>query len=335
MRITVFGATGNIGSSTLEALSGDPTIDEVRGVARRVPDVWLPKTTFVGADVRVDDLRALVRGADVVVHLAWQIQPMRDPRTTWETNVDGFARTVAAVEAERVPALVYVSSIGTYSPRDPKAPDTPVDESAPTGGLGGTQYSMEKAYNERLLDSFEARAPWCRVVRLRPSIVVKESAGHEIASLFLGPFGPSALRLMRRVRPPLPLPRDMRLQIVHSSDVAEAVRLACLRPVRGAFNLAAEPVLSRRDIADAVGARGTLPIPWRMLEAAVSIGFSTRLVSLHPSWIALVRGVPLLDTSAARDQLGWVPVRDAHSCLHEAITGIREEMRGPTPPLAA
>src|SRR5262245_13487018 len=252
MRIVVFGATGNIGSSLLEALSSDERVDSIVGLARRVPNRQLPKTTFVGLDITSDDLRPHVRGADVVVDLTWAIQPMRDPRVTWDVNVTGLHRLVAAVGEERCPALVYASSIGAYAPRDAHAPDVRHDESHPTSGLGGTQYAMEKAYDERLLDGFEPAAPWCRVVRVRPSIVVKQTAGREIGRLFLGPLGPRALRVVRKLGLPLPLPRDLRLQIVHSYDVARALQAACHRPVRGAFNLAAEPVVRRHDVVDAI-----------------------------------------------------------------------------------
>jgi UDP-glucose 4-epimerase len=335
MRIVVFGATGNVGSSLVEILSDDDRVESVRGLARRVPDRPYPKTEFVAVDIAQDDLRGHVRGADVVVHLTWAIQPMRDPRATWNVNVLGLHRLIDAVSDERCPALVYVSSIGAYAPRDPKAPDEPRDESYPTTGLGGTQYAMEKAYDERLLDGFEHAAPWCRVVRIRPAIVVKETAGREIARLFLGPLGPPALSAIRRLGLPVPLPVDMRLQLVHSYDVARALQAACHRSVRGPFNLAAEPVVRREDIVHALGASTPIGIPWTVLKAVVSAGFRSRFVSLEPGWIDLTRLAPLLDTARAHAELDWQPRHDAIECLNDALSGVRRSIPGPTPPLAA
>ena len=116
MRVVVVGATGNVGSSLVRALEAAPEIESVLGVARRWPRLTVEKTEWAQADIAVDELAPLVRGADAVVHLAWLIQPSRDLPTLRATNVDGSARLFRAVAAAKVPALVYASSVGAYSP---------------------------------------------------------------------------------------------------------------------------------------------------------------------------------------------------------------------------
>ena len=51
MRIVVIGATGNVGTSVLAALGIDDRRPSILGIARRLPDVRVPKTAFVIADV--------------------------------------------------------------------------------------------------------------------------------------------------------------------------------------------------------------------------------------------------------------------------------------------
>ena len=51
MRIVVIGATGNVGTSVLDALGRDPAVDSVLGIARRLPTLEFPQTEFVSADV--------------------------------------------------------------------------------------------------------------------------------------------------------------------------------------------------------------------------------------------------------------------------------------------
>lgn len=63
MRVVVVGATGNIGTSLLEALGRDAEVDSVVGVARRPPEVELPSVTWQRADIRTDDLTGLFAGA--------------------------------------------------------------------------------------------------------------------------------------------------------------------------------------------------------------------------------------------------------------------------------
>jgi nucleoside-diphosphate-sugar epimerase len=116
VRVVVTGASGNVGTSVLEALGADPAVSEIVGLARRVPQRSFAKTTWSSADVRHADLTSLFAGADVVIHLAWLIQPSRDERQTRSVNVVGSARVFDAVAAAGVPALLYASSVGAYSP---------------------------------------------------------------------------------------------------------------------------------------------------------------------------------------------------------------------------
>jgi hypothetical protein len=45
-------------------------------------------------------------------------------------------------------------------------------------------------------------------------------------------------------------------------------------------------------------------------------------------------GVPTLDTTRAREQLGWTPSRGADEALLELLDGLREADGAGTPPLA-
>src|SRR6187200_536072 len=89
MRVVVTGASGNVGTSVLEALGAEPKVKEIVGIARRVPEVAMPKVQWVGADVVDNPLAPIFEGADAVIHLAWAIQPSRDEAMTERINVLG------------------------------------------------------------------------------------------------------------------------------------------------------------------------------------------------------------------------------------------------------
>src|ERR671915_1466773 len=156
MRVVVVGATGNVGTSVLRSLENEERVDSVLGLARRLPGLRLSKTEWAVADVVKDELVPYFRGADAVVLLAWLIQPSRDLNKLWMTNVEGSMRAARAVKEAGVPALLYASSIGAYSP-GPK--DRAVDESWPTTGIPSSFYASHKAEVERLLDRFEGEHP--------------------------------------------------------------------------------------------------------------------------------------------------------------------------------
>jgi nucleoside-diphosphate-sugar epimerase len=327
VRVVVFGATGNIGTSLLRALAADDRIESVLGVARRLPELRLPRTTFASADVERDPLVPLLSGADAVVHLAWRIQPSHDLETLRRTNVVGSQRVIDAVGTASVPVLAAGSSSGVYSP-GPR--EDRVDESWPRDGVPTSFYARHKAELERRLDAFELRHPHVRVVRMRPALVFKREAASEVRRLFAGPLlTPAVLRALRAVVPHVP---GVRVQAVHADDVARAYLEALVRPVAGAFNIAGEPVLDGRVIADAIESRSvTIPAP--VVRAGAWLSWHARLQPSPPGWVDLGRLSPLLDWSRARAELEWLPRRTALEALAELVAGMREGAGGPTVPL--
>jgi nucleoside-diphosphate-sugar epimerase len=328
MRIVVVGASGNVGTSTLAALANDPDVESIVGVARRIPAQRFPKTEWLAADVVRSPLADVFAGADAVIHLAWAIQPSRDEEALRATNVDGSARVFRAVRDAGVPALVYASSVGAYSP-GPK--DRRVHESWPTDGIESSFYSRHKAETESMLDSFERENPGIRVVRLRPGLIFKRSAATEIRRLFAGPFLPTPL-LRPRLIPIVPRVPGLVFQAVHSLDAGEAYRLAAVGDVHGAFNIAAEPVLDPDELGRLLGAR-PVPVPAPLLRAGVDLTWRLRLQPSPAGWVDMALSAPLLDTTRARTELGWAPTQSAGDALLELLEGMREGAGTSTPPL--
>ena len=328
MKIVVTGASGNVGTSVLEALAGDGAVTEIVGIARRLPDHPMAKVTWHAADVALDRLEPLFDGADAVVHLAWAIQPSRDEAVMERTNVVGSRRVFAATAAAGVPALVHASSVGAYSP-GPK--DERVDESWPVDGIPGSTYSRHKAAVERLLDATELANPSLRVVRLRPGLIFKAESASEIRRLFLGPLLPRWL-VQPRLIPIVPRTPRLVFQAVHSRDVGEAYRLAVTGTAAGAFNIAAEPVIGPPELARLVGAR-EVPVPAKLLRGAADLTWRLHLQPADAGWIDIALGVPTMDVGRARDELGWAPRRDSLDALAELLNGVRHGHGFPTPPL--
>ena len=330
MRIVVTGATGNVGTSVVRALGRDPDVDEVVGLARRIPAMSLPKTTWVKADVVHTDLAPLFNGADAVIHLAWLIQPSRDEATMRATNVEGSLRVFHAAGSAGVSTVVHASSVGVYSP-GPK--DRRVDESWPTDGIRTSAYSRHKVDAERAMDRFEREFDQVRWVRLRPGLIFKREAATEIRRLFAGPFLPNGL-LRPSLIPAVPDTDRLIFQAVHSHDVGEAYRLAVTNPeARGAYNVAAEPVIDAHAIAELFGAR-TAKVPRRVLRGAADLTWRLRLQPTDASWLDLALDTPLMDITRAREELGFVAQRSAAEALDELIRGMREGADLGTPPLS-
>lgn len=330
MRVVVVGATGNVGTAVLRRLHAAEGVTEVVGIARRQPDAsmfpfsgasW--HTVDVGARGSVRRLAAVFTGADAVIHLAWALQPNRTEETMSRTNVVGTAHVLAAVAASGVPQVVVASSVGAYSAA-PK--DRRLDESWPTGGLHTSHYSRHKAANERAFDTFEAANPDVVLTRMRPGLIFQHDAATEVAALFLGNLIPT--RWLGRVRPPvLPLPRELVFQALHADDAADAFWRAIERRAGGAFNLAAEPVLTPRVIAEVVGAKHLFPVSLSALRTLVSVAWKLRIIPTDPGWLDIAAHVPVMAMARAEEVLGWQARVSATAALAEMIDGLADRDR--------
>jgi nucleoside-diphosphate-sugar epimerase len=328
MKITVVGATGNLGTAVVRALSSAG--HEVLGVARRSPVqagdpagsvAWLER------DVSCDDLAAVV-DADAVVHLAWRFQPTRDPEVTWQANAVGTHRLLDAAVGAGTPAVVCASSIAAYSPA---TDDEPVDESWPTDGTSTAAYCREKAYVERLLDAVEAGSSSTRVVRLRPAFVFQRVAASEQRRIFGGPLARPALFGRGRL-PLLPLPAGLRFQAVHAADVASAVVAAVERPVTGPVNLAGPGLLDVDDVARLLGTR-TVEAPPAAARAALASAYRARLAPVPPALFDAFMRLPVLATDRARSVLDWRPAHSAAEAVEAFLSGARMRAGSDMPPL--
>ncbi|WP_152187944.1 NAD-dependent epimerase/dehydratase family protein [Georgenia satyanarayanai] len=341
MRVAVVGASGNSGTALLHALRGEERVTEVVGIARRRPDAtaepydtarWeqvdiaAPVALADGEDFVVDELARALEGVDTVVHLAWLIQPNHERDLLRRANVDGTRRVVEACLRAGVGHLVVASSVGSYSPVDD---DERRDESWPAHGTAPTShYAVDKAAQERVLD--EAEAAGLSVARVRPALVFDADAGAEIMRLFLGALVPPAL-LRPGGLPFLPLPAGLRLQVVHGDDLADAYRRIIVQGATGAFNVAAEPVLTGKDLAEVLDHGRVVEVPPAALRPVVSLAWQARALAADAGWLDMAMNVPLMDTTRARTELGWEPAREAKDTLRELLTGMADGQGTPSP----
>ena len=321
MRIVVTGASGNLGSALLRALTGRG--HDVQAVARRPPGPTAAAPTDVtwsSLDLSEracePQLNRLVATADAVVHLAWAFHPMRRPTYLHRATVGILERVArAALSSERI-HLVHVSSVAAYSPR---RSERPIDEDWPRGGIPGATYSRLKVEAERSLERLTAGAgARDRVTVLRPCLVGQYEAGGPM--LRCGAPAPFPGALVGRL-PVVPVDDRFGLQLVHADDVADAVTRAVERRAGGSFDLAAHPVLRGPDCADALNAR-PVRLPQQAARAAMAALWHAHLSPLDPGWVDMAQQAPWVGALRAREELGWQPRHSSGDVLDELVRGM-------------
>jgi UDP-glucose 4-epimerase len=312
LTVAVTGPTGDIGRALLRELDTDPKVSRVLGMARREFDpaaMGLKKTEYRQGDVLDREaVEALAAEADVLVHLAFIILGGREE--TRSINLEGSRNVFEA--AKQVKRLVYTSSVAAYGfhADNPQ----PLTERVPVRGTDAHYYSAQKAELERTLQETLAGTGVESYV-LRPCIVAGGDA------LALVEAFPGLLRKSPVVMLPDP---GTEFQLVHTDDVARAIAAA----VRGegepaAYNIAGEGTITAGDLARAFGWM-TVPMPRVGVAVAAEAVGALPFMPAQASWINAVRVPVVMDTTRAREQLGWKPMYDTRAVLNDTAARARE-----------
>jgi nucleoside-diphosphate-sugar epimerase len=131
-----------------------------------------------------------------------------------------------------------------------------------------------------------------------------------------------ALGWIPGVKPVLP-DHGIPFQLVHHDDVADALVAATLgQGEPGIYNLAASGVVTISDIADELG--------WHSVSVPkASVGVAAQVLSRIPplavdaGWLEALRTSVVMDTTRARERLGWKPAYDAPATLHDLVAAAR------------
>jgi UDP-glucose 4-epimerase len=330
LTVAVTGPTGELGGSLIDALEASRAVGAVRGMARRPFDPaaagWRKATYQRGDILDRGHLAELFDGADVVVHLAFAI--FGDREETRRINLEGSRNVFEAAVEVGVGRLVYASSVAAYGfhPENPQ----PLTEETPAIGSSRFYYSAQKAELEESLDEILAGSELGAYV-FRPCIV----AGPRATMLIEQTVGAARLgdptpRLRRHVLDRIPLLRPILpdagvpLQLVHHDDVAAALAAAVEgQGEPGAYNLAGDGEILIADIAGALGWR-SVRVPRPALGVGTTVAGRLSFINPQLEWATALTTPVLMDTTKAREQLGWVPRFDASETLMQTAVSARE-----------
>jgi nucleoside-diphosphate-sugar epimerase len=109
-------------------------------------------------------------GADVVIHLAFLVDPMHDQSAMRSVNVDGTRNVIEAAERAGVPHLIYPSSVVAYGAYADN--DLPLTEDSPVRGTPDLDYSVHKRDVEQWLADWTAQDRHTDICVLRLALVL-------------------------------------------------------------------------------------------------------------------------------------------------------------------
>jgi nucleoside-diphosphate-sugar epimerase len=326
------GATGHIGGLVLRRLLDDPTVAEVRSVARRplaplcavdqqgqavdqrrqsADDGARPRARLAHtiADLCDPAVRQALAGVDVLYHLAaqvWEGRGRTGRDAMYAANVEGTRNVLQA----RPASIVLASSAAVYGawPDNP----LPLDEDHPVRPNAECHYAVHKLLAEGLCAQEADR--WA-VVRL---------------AAVLGPHADARVaRSVRGFRHAVPAVRGVpqAVQWLDERDAAAGL-LAVGRGLLGdyrsgqvagqIFNVAPRDWLGARQAARLAGSC-VLEVPRWALVAGSELGRRLNLTPFGADRAALIGGPLALSPAKSERLLGWKPARSSAEVFASAL----------------
>jgi nucleoside-diphosphate-sugar epimerase len=152
---------------------------------------------------------------------------------------------------------------------------------------------------------------------------MQRPAGADLKRLFVGSLVPTWW-LTRVPLPFLPMPPRTVSQIVAADDLGDAFWRVLDRRAGGAFNIAGEPVIGPREVAEVLGTRW-VPVRIAPVRGLMWLAWQLHLIAVDPGWLDIATTVPLMSTERARTELGWAPTIDSRQALRQAVEGVADE----------
>jgi UDP-glucose 4-epimerase len=311
LTVAVTGASGFIATRLIETLCAEPSVDRILGFDVRAPSIIHDKFLFDHMDVRNPEIGGRLNGVDVLVHLAFVMDPIKDETLMRDINVNGSQNVFRCAGTAGVQKVVYTSSGVAYGAHPDN--DVPLTEDSPLRANLDLSYAAHKLEVEYVVREFREEYPSATMTVLRPCIV-------------LGPHVDSAWSHLMEM-PVLIGVRDHNtpFQFVHEDDVTAALVFAIQNDIDGAFNLAPSDRLTADEIARLLGRRMVqLPEPAvfslseRLWKAGLAEAPAGMIHYVMHSWVM------------APDKLagaGFTPQRSTLEALESVVDGARSHVR--------
>jgi len=247
--VVVTGAAGNLGRRVTAYLASRPTVERVLAVDRLPMPATAPEVEVHAFDLAypgaADELAALGKQADAIVHLAWQPEG--------KDNLRVLENVLYAADAIEPAQFVHLSSGTVYGAWPDNA--VPLTEEAAPRPNPKLPYAVEKRAAEVEVERWARDNPGVAVALLRPACTI-------------GPEGhPLYQALAASKRPPLGAEGRL-VQYLHIDDLAKAVVHTFEQGLSGTYNVAPDGGVQEEVAGTLAGRSAALPLPAPMRAAA-------------------------------------------------------------------
>lgn len=243
MRYLITGGSGFIGTQLVEQLAALKNTERVVNSDIRPPQFQPPKSTFRQVDVRdaaAIELALAEERPDVLLHLAFIVDPIHDEPAMYDINVNGTFNVLAAASSQGIDRVVVVTATMAYGawPGNP----VPIDESQPVHGHARYVYARHAAEADRIAQLWASLHRQRLTTIVRPCTVFGPGADNHLVRMwdsqtFFPDFGTG----------------DQPTQFLHIDDCVSGLLHLVDSAAPGVFNLVPDGEITWHQCAEAAG----------------------------------------------------------------------------------
>ena len=297
MRYLITGGSGYIGGRLVERLATREETDRVLIADVRAPKAFRPKAEWAQLDVRdagaVRDLVGRER-PDVLIHLAFVLNPIKDERLMYDIDVNGTHNVLDAASQAGVEHVLVTSSTTAYGafPDNP----VPITEEWPVRGVAAFEYARDKTESDRLCQLWALEHPDRTMTIVRPCIV----------------FGPNVDNYLVRIwtdapfQPDLGGNLDQLMQFVHEDDVVEAMVGLLDGKHAGAYNVTGDGLMTMRETIEILGTK-VRRMPMGLAKMLGRVTWRLGQSETPPGQLEFAMNPWVCSNEKVKETLGWRP----------------------------
>jgi UDP-glucose 4-epimerase len=311
--VLVTGTSRYLGGRLAGRLAADPAIERVIGVDTVPPGrelrTILGRAEFVRADIRNPLIAKVIStaGVDTVVHLNITAMPRGagGRASMKEMNVIGTMQLLAACQkSTSVRRLVVRSTTAVYgsSSRDPALFTEDMEPKA----LPRSGYGKDAIEVEGYVRGFGRRRPDIALSVLRFTNIIGPGIDSPLTRYFSLPIVPTVFGY------------DPRVQLIHSDDALEVLRLAAVEGRPGVVNAGGSGVLLLSQLLRRAG-RLAAPVPLPAVQWVARTVRRAGLVDFSPEQLRFLEFGRGVDTARLRKEFGYTPRYTTAEALNDFV----------------
>ncbi|MCU0822417.1 MAG: NAD-dependent epimerase/dehydratase family protein [Spirochaetes bacterium] len=308
--IAVTGVNSYFASTLLPKLQEDKTVDKIIGIDVNPWKGGFNKVEFHRVDIRSEKLFDILKGVDVLYHLAFIVGEIKNKKKTYDININGSRNVFNACVKNKIKKAIYTSSATAYGSHKDNPPV--FYEDSPLAENDDNYYNKSKVEVENFVSDFFKEHPEIKLTIIRAALLFGPNIDNMFSRLFSLPISS------------LPMGSKAENQYIHEEDLGEALHLAYKKDIPGIFNVGADDSIPTAETFKRAGVL-VIPVPAILLKPLANLAFKIGLFPAGGGWVSVSMYTIFINSDKFKKVTGWKPKYNSSETFNSWLESRKRE----------